>query len=141
MLEKSIGLLFFLKQPKNQKKSTLRMVYLRITVNGESKELSTKREWDPSRWNQKAGRATTNREDARTLNVHLDALTTRNLLERNLEITAEAIKKILLGETDENRMVLKIFEEHNRKMASLDRQGCNAFPIIMSVSSSSFWSG
>ncbi|RKR84464.1 hypothetical protein BDD43_4702 [Mucilaginibacter gracilis] len=44
MLEKSFGLFFFLKQPKNQK-SDVRYVYLRITVDGTSKELSTKRVW------------------------------------------------------------------------------------------------
>ena len=37
MLEKSFGLFFFLKQPKNQK-SDERYVYLRITVNGSAKE-------------------------------------------------------------------------------------------------------
>jgi hypothetical protein len=42
MLEKSFGLLFFLKQPKSQK-SGERYVYLRITVDGKPIELSTKR--------------------------------------------------------------------------------------------------
>lgn len=36
MLEKSLGLFFFLKQPK-KRKSEERYVYLRITVNGISK--------------------------------------------------------------------------------------------------------
>jgi len=48
MLEKSFGLLYYLKQPKNQKKKD-RFVYLRITVDGKSKELSTKRTWNVDR--------------------------------------------------------------------------------------------
>jgi hypothetical protein len=45
MLETSFGLFFFLKQPKNHKTDE-RYVYLRITVNGISKEISTKRVWN-----------------------------------------------------------------------------------------------
>lgn len=125
MMEKRIGVLFFLKQPKNQKKDSLRMVYLRITVNGDSKELSTKRQWDPTRWSQKAGRASTNREDARTLNVHLDALATQihlaetYLLNRSKEITAEALKNHLLGQSEGKKMIMEIFKSHNDQMKTL----------------------
>lgn len=55
MLESSFGLTFFLKVPR--KKSNLRYIYLRITVDGIPKETSTKRKWDTTRWDQKAERA------------------------------------------------------------------------------------
>ncbi len=58
MLEKSLGLLFFLKKPKNQSESAERYVYLRISVNGIHKELSLKRTWTQERWNHSSGRAT-----------------------------------------------------------------------------------
>lgn len=48
MLEKSFGLLFFLKKPKNEK-GNIRYVYLRITIDGESKNLALKRKWDVNR--------------------------------------------------------------------------------------------
>jgi len=54
MLEKSFGLYFFLKQSKNQKKG-LRYVYLRITVDGKSVELSTKRLWPLEKWSVNTG--------------------------------------------------------------------------------------
>jgi hypothetical protein len=54
MLEKSLGLMFFLKDPKNYEKGG-KYIYLRITVDGTSKELSTKREWDPARWHVRSG--------------------------------------------------------------------------------------
>lgn len=44
MLENSFGLTFFLK--KSTKKNE-KYVYLRITVDGIPKEVSTKHKWDP----------------------------------------------------------------------------------------------
>jgi len=73
MLEKSFGLYFYLKQSKNQKNAT-RYVYMRITVDGKSTELSTKRLWYQEKWNGSAGRATGNKEDARNLNSYLEVL-------------------------------------------------------------------
>ena len=46
MLEKSFGLLFFLKQPRNYEGGEM-YVYLKITVDGIPKEMSVKRNWDP----------------------------------------------------------------------------------------------
>ena len=59
MLEKSFGAMFFLKTP--EKKENLRVVYLRITVDGIPKEISTKRKWESTHWNQKSERATGNK--------------------------------------------------------------------------------
>lgn len=47
MLEKSFGAVFFLKIPRE--KENLRLVYLRITVDGIPKEISIKRKWDTNR--------------------------------------------------------------------------------------------
>jgi site-specific recombinase XerD len=124
MLEKSFGLFFFLKQPKNQKGS-VRYVYLRITVDGISKELSTKRLWSPDKWNQAAGKASGTREDAKSLNVYLDTICTKvyqakiALLEGNKSVTAEALKNYLTGRGDDRKMLLEVFTDHNRQMEAL----------------------
>ncbi|MDR7131678.1 site-specific recombinase XerD [Algoriphagus sp. 4150] len=124
MLEKSFGLLFFLKQSKNNSKKE-RYVYLRITVNGISKEISTKRLWNPSKWNTGAGRAEGNKEDSRTLNTFLDTLSykalqaKKQLIESDREVTAEALKNVLLGIGDKKKMILEIFREHNEQVAAL----------------------
>ncbi|MFA6152795.1 MAG: site-specific integrase [Chitinophagaceae bacterium] len=124
MLEKSFGLFFFLKQPKNQKNGP-RYVYLRITVDGVSKELSTKRLWTVERWNQSAGRAVGTKEDARSLNVFLETLCSKiyqakvSLLEENKSVTAESLKNVVTGQGDDKRMLLGIFREHNKKMEGL----------------------
>lgn len=125
MLEQSYGLFFFLKQPKNQNADGLKYVYLRITVDGVAKELSTKRLWHPSRWNPDSGRAIGTKEDAKTLNNHLDSMVIAShkaktlLLNRGEEITASAIKEVLLGHSPDNKYILALFKEHIERIESL----------------------
>lgn len=124
MLEKSFGLLFFLKQSKKNKKDE-KYIYLRITVEGIPKELSTKRLWPSSKWNPSAGRAIGNTEESRLLNAYLDTLyykamqAKKILLDQDKEVTAEAIKNTLLGVGEKKKMILEIFEEHNKQVEAL----------------------
>lgn len=124
MLERSFGLLFYLKPAKNQK-GNVRYVYLRITVQGKVAELSTKKLWSTKHWNSVAGRGTGNREDTRTLNAYLDMLTAKvhqakkMLIEDDIEVTAEAIKNVLIGKSTEKRTILEVFQYHNDQMATL----------------------
>jgi len=53
------SLLFYLKKPKNYAVGA-KPIYMRITVAGEPKEVSTGLECDPLRWNAKANRAKRN---------------------------------------------------------------------------------
>jgi site-specific recombinase XerD len=123
MLEKSLGLMFFLKNPKNYEKGD-KYIYLRITVDGVSKELSTKRDWDPARWHVRSGRALGTKEDAKTLNLMLDTIALkaqdarRILIAENKEITAQAIKNYLMG-IDDRKTILNVFNEHNVQVNSL----------------------
>ncbi|HEY6083609.1 MAG TPA: site-specific integrase, partial [Chitinophagaceae bacterium] len=124
MLEKSFGLFFYLKQSKNSNNGP-QYVYLRITVNGISRELSTKRLWQLSRWSPDAGRAIGNKEDARSLNNYLDVLTSkvydakRILIESDKAVTAEALKNLLIGKEVDKKMILEIFGYHNDQMKEL----------------------
>jgi site-specific recombinase XerD len=124
MLEKSFGLLFFLKQSKKNKNGE-KYIYLRITVDGIPKELSTKRLWQLSKWNVSAGRAFGNSEEGKTLNSYLDTIyykalqAKKQLLDRDQEVTAEAIKNILLGVSEKKKMIMEIFKEHNEQVEVL----------------------
>lgn len=121
MLEKSFGLFYFLKQAKTKKKE-LRYIYLRITVDGISKEISTKRMWDPARWDAGAGKAKGYKEDVVGLNSYLDAYTMSvyaaksKLLLDNKFITADALKAVLTGSDEVRRTLLQAFTEHNERM-------------------------
>lgn len=114
MLDKSFGLLFYLKKPKNYVKGEV-PIYLRITVDGTPKELSVKRSCDPCRWNPHAGRASGTKENVKTLNSYLDTYQAkvfeakRKLVEGNQMVTAAAIKDMLMGVDLRNKMLIKIF--------------------------------
>lgn len=125
-MEKSFGLLFYLKKPKNFKEGQ-RPVYLRITVNGISSEISTKRKCDYSDWNNTAGRMDGKTEFAKSLNSYLDVLqrkvyeARKNLAENDYSVTAENIKTLLLGKeiSAHKYMLMEIFKHHNNQMAAL----------------------
>lgn len=124
MLEKSFGLFFFLKQSKNEK-SDERYIYLRITVDGIAKEISLKRTWNLSRWDQPLGRAKGNKEDALKLNAYLDVYRANiysaksKLIFAEREITSDSLKDFLTGKGEEKRMLLEIFKKHNEEIHEL----------------------
>jgi len=116
MLEKSFGLLFFMRKPKNYKNGLL-PIYLKITVDGQPKELSAKRKWDPAKWNTAAGRVLGTKEESKEVNYYLDSLefkvyeAKKKLIECNKAITAAAIKNVLLGCDESQKMLLELFKD------------------------------
>ena len=125
MLEKSFGLFFFLKKPKIENEDGTRYVYLKITVDGDSKEISTKRLWQPSRWSREAGNAAGKKEDSKSLNSFLDSYKEKAyqakklLLDNDRNITAQAMKDILTGKGEDRKMIIDLFQYHNDKMKAL----------------------
>jgi hypothetical protein len=110
MLEKSFSLLFYLKKPKNYLKGSM-PIYLRITVDGIPKEISTGRQCDPDRWNVNAGRCNGTKEDAKLLNAYLDTLQTkvyearRQLLEKMKSFLQKGLRNTLKGTNQTARMI------------------------------------
>ncbi|MFD2602947.1 site-specific integrase [Flavobacterium suzhouense] len=107
------------------KETTMRYIYLRVTVDGVRKETSTKRTWDIQRWDPKTERAIGNKEDARTLNHFLDAMVTRinqfkmDLMYTERTISAQRIIDFVLGRVTSKAMLLEEFKKHNDEMLSL----------------------
>jgi hypothetical protein len=64
-------------------------------------------------------------EQVKELNNHLTALQVkafearRLLIESSKEITAEAIKNLLTGQSEKARMILDVFNHHNEQMKAL----------------------
>ncbi|MBB6127449.1 site-specific integrase [Mucilaginibacter lappiensis] len=121
MLEKSFGLLFFLKQSGNEPK---KYIYLRITVDGHPVELSTKKQWWESRWDQEKGRASGVKQDAHEVNYFLDTLENKvfkarkKLIEDEELITAEQLRDMVMGKY-QRKMIMEVFADHNRQMEAL----------------------
>ncbi|NCD69084.1 site-specific integrase [Mucilaginibacter agri] len=128
MLERSFGLLFFLKQPRNYESGPM-YVYLKITVDGVPKEMSVKRNWEHSRWNGKGGRASGTKEDAKQLNVYLDSLQSKvydakqRLMETGQVVTSSAIIEIVNGAEQRKRGLMAMFKEHNDAMKKMIGKG------------------
>lgn len=127
MLENSFGMAFFLKTA--HKGSKIRAVHLRVTVDGISKETSTKRKWDISRWDQKNERAVGGKEDAKSLNFFLDSLTFKvheiktEIMYSGKSLTVEKIMDHLLGRIAPRVKVLEEFQKHNDEMKALLGKG------------------
>ncbi|RKR84746.1 site-specific recombinase XerD [Mucilaginibacter gracilis] len=128
MLEKSLGLMFFLKQPKNYQRGPM-YIYLKVTVDGISKDISVKRSWEPSRWNSKGNCASGNKEDAKALNEYLDVLQNKAyearkyLIDRGKVVTALAMVELLSGVNERKWMLLALFEAHNKELKKMIGKG------------------
>lgn len=124
MIESSFGMFFHLKVSKS-KKNSKSFVYVRITVDKGSVELSTKRTWSPAKWNSGLGRAIGKTEDVKNLNAFLDSFQAKvyqakkYLMDTEKDISAINIKNVLLGIRDDKKMLLELFQEHNERMGSL----------------------
>lgn len=124
MLEKSFGLLFYLKRPKKYTKGPV-PIYLRITVDSIPKELSIKRECDPILWNSETQRAKGTKEAAKSLNAFLQTMEVqvhearRRLIEAGKPITAQALKDLLTGREERKVGILEVFAHHNEQLAAL----------------------
>jgi site-specific recombinase XerD len=125
-MEKSFGLFFYLKKTKGYIKGDIH-IYLRLTVNRTSTEISTKRKCDPEIWISSAGRVKGKTDFAKSLNNYLDLLQQKvydarnKLLENNHSLTAENMKTILFDkEIDQQKhMLLEIFKLHNDQITAL----------------------
>lgn len=120
----SFKLLFQLRKPKAYT-SGPQPIYLRITVNGQRVEFATQRECEPSIWNRKSGRLNGNKENTRQINAYLDGLVSKiyacqqALIQNKLPVTAEALKNKLTGKGQQERSLISIFKNHNKKVEEL----------------------
>ncbi|MDN5284574.1 MAG: recombinase [Mucilaginibacter sp.] len=123
-MKTNFSLLFYLKKPKNYQ-AGLVPIYLRITVNGKRSETTTGRECEPSLWNSIAGGLKGTKEDTKSFNAYLDTLQKQvyeahsQLTEAKSSITAETLRDRLLGKSEKTRMLIDVFKDHNKKIATL----------------------
>ncbi len=118
------SLFFYLKKPKNYVNGP-KPIYMRITVDGIPKEVTTGRECDPPKWNSKANRVKGTTEAIKTLNSYLDTLVSKisaihtAMTAASEEITAESIKLRYQGKDIKRKQFLEVFREHNIQMETL----------------------
>ena len=125
-MNKTFGLLFYVKKTKMIANGTA-PVYLRITIDGERADISSKRYINPDKWNANGQKLGGSGEEVRALNIYLKTLehqvyeAHRNMIEKKLPLTAAGLKNTLIkkDEPEKGKMLVPIFEEHNRQVKAL----------------------
>jgi len=123
-MKNKISILFYAKSVKESKNGLI-PIYLRITIDGKRIELSTSKFIEKTKWNPQSGKIKGNSEEARTINSYLDILrnkvyeTEKNMVNNNLEINANTFKNKFLGIEEKTHTLIKLFEDHNKKMKCL----------------------
>lgn len=118
------SVLFFIKKSKLLKNGEA-PICLRITVNGQRAEVQIKRSVEVRKWNNKKECASGKDRQSVELNHYLDTVRAKVLrIHRELEldgkpITAETIKQYYYKGNNKPKMLLEIFDEHNKKCREL----------------------
>lgn len=118
------AILFYAKKTKVNSKG-LCAIYTRITVNGKRMEFSTGRFIHPEKWSSAGGKVKGHSNEARSINRHLDILKTKiidiqmEFIHAKIPITAKLFKSKILGEEAKRRMLIPIFEDHNKRIEEL----------------------
>ncbi len=117
--------ILFYPKGSNTDKYGMTPIYARITINGKRSEFSIKRKVLLSKWNSDAGKVKGTTADVRELNRYINSIRYKiqNIYEKlsNEEtlITSEGIKNRYLGKSIKQKMLLKIFQNHNMKVEKL----------------------
>jgi site-specific recombinase XerD len=123
-MNKSFSILFYLRHDKVNLDSKV-PIYLRITIDSQKAEIATKRNIDPSRWDAGVQRAMGTNDESRSINTYLKTLEQdvykhySIMLMTNIKITANSLKRQVLGLNQDTRYLGKIFLDHNQKFSLL----------------------
>ncbi|HLV24409.1 MAG TPA: site-specific integrase [Moheibacter sp.] len=119
-----VSILFYAKKAKANR-SGLIPIYTRITVSGKRIELSTNRFIKSDQWSQEGNCMKGNSQEACSINKHLDLLRMQitdaemELIHQKIPLTVETLKNKLLGVSEQKRMLIPIFRDHNDKVEAL----------------------
>ena len=100
-------------------------LYARVTVAGKRAEISLKKKVNPAKWDARTGYLKGNTVDARSTNNLINQATNdlyqiyRDMQRSGEFLTADEIKLRYTGNQVNKRMLLEIFDEHNRQMKEL----------------------
>ena len=123
-MNKTFNLLFFVKKSKIKADGTA-PIYLRITIDGIPKEISSKRNVLPEKWDNKLQKVSGNTEQVKSLNAYLKTMEQEvydahhELMKDKRCTTSYTLKSRLIGTDQRALMLIPIFQDHNDKIKSL----------------------
>lgn len=123
-MNKTFNLLFFIKKSKIKANGTA-PIYLRITIDGVPREISSKRYIQPDKWDNKLQKVIGTSLEVKSLNAYLKTLEQQvydahhSVMKDKMAATASMLKAKLQGTEQRARMLIPIFKDHNNKVEAL----------------------
>jgi len=120
-------MLFFIKRKKTLKSGEA-PIYCRVTVNGVRVEFAIKRSVPAENWDVRRGKAIASNK-TKQLNQFLDHIKSnfyekqRVMEDAGIVVTAKNLVLSYLGKDEEDKMLVKLFEEHNTNIERLIGNG------------------
>ena len=119
-----LSILFFVKRTKTNVDGLL-PIFIRVTVNGERIELSTKRFTTSERWLVEGNRMKGTSAESKATNSYLDTLKAKvydyqqQLIREDELVNAENMRNKILGIEKRSYMIIGIFQQHNDEIKAL----------------------
>ena len=120
----TVSVLFYIKRSKANNEGIC-PIYARVTIQAKRFEFSANKYINPERWLGEGSKVKGNNEEARTINSHLDYLKNqvleaeKRLFKKDIKVTSENLKNELFGASENKRMLVPIFQDHNNKIKEL----------------------
>ncbi|WP_284653464.1 site-specific integrase [Flavobacterium terrisoli] len=123
-MKTKITLHFYAKSTKMNSDGKL-PIYVRLTVNGQRLEFSSKKFIEKSKWSPELAKMKGQTDEARSINSYLDMMRSKvlgaelQLIHKHEELSIENFQSILLDKDNKARMLIPIFQDHNNRMKEL----------------------
>jgi site-specific recombinase XerD len=123
-MQAKISILFYTKRAKTNTQGLV-PIYQRITIDGKRIETSTKIFVEQSKWSVEKSKLKGNSEEAKRINTHLELLKNqiydlqKQIVLNGDQVCFDTLKNKLTGKAEKARMLIPIFEDHNKKMETL----------------------
>jgi len=119
-----LSILFFVKRTKTNVAGLL-PIFIRVTVNGERIEFSTKRFTTSEKWSVEGNRMKGTGTESKSTNSYLDALKAKvydyqqQLIREDNLVNVENMRNKILGVEKRSHMLIGIFQQHNEEIKAL----------------------
>lgn len=129
MSKSTFKILFYLRKNQVNKDGTV-CIMIRLSLNGEISQFSSKLSVKPDAWDTVLGKAKGNTQKARQLNETLEDIRAslknhyRDIEVHESFVTVEKIRNAFLGITAKQRTLLELFKKHNedaRKLVGISK--------------------
>lgn len=123
-MKTKITLHFYAKKTKANVAGLL-PIYIRLTVDGERLEYSSKKFIEKSKWSDDLAKMKGGSEEARSINSYLDSVKSQvidiqmTLAHKKELLNVTNFRKYLFNETDGERMLIPIYKDHNKRIEDL----------------------